>query len=215
MASWQRLLGGLAMTLVSLVVAHNLVFLATYGAGYDDALVESGHGGAWGSAVAVILAAGAGLLGLAVWRLRRLGLLAREVAPAGARLSSGPGQFAPRLVRLWLRLSTATALLFVIQENLEHRLTGEALPGLAVLGSAEYPDAWLIIAGVALAVAFVGALFAWRRDLLIARIAAGLRHLHRRSVRVAGWPVADRDGRPDSIVGRGRAVRAPPPLPAS
>ena len=82
MASWRRLLGFSAMTLVTLVVAHNLVFLLAYGSGYDEALAHSGHGGAWGTAAAVVIATALGLLGLATLRLYRLGLLAR--APGAA-----------------------------------------------------------------------------------------------------------------------------------
>ena len=210
MPRWRPWLGFVVMTLVALVVAHNLVFLLAYGAGYDEALAHSGHDGTWGAAVAGVLAGGAGLLVLGTWRLYRLGLVARTLAPTEGRLAPNIGGFGRGLAWLWLRLVSATAPLFVLQENLEHLKSGEGLPGLSVLGSAEYPRAALVIAGVALAVALVGALFRWRRNLLVARIAAALRRLRPRLARVVRRPPADRDRRPESLVGRSLAARAPP-----
>jgi hypothetical protein len=202
------------MSLVSLVVAHNLVFLVAHGASYGDALVQTGHGSAWETAVGVVVAAGFGLLIVAAWRLHRLGLLARDLGARTGRLEPATGRRVTALVWLWLRLTASTAVLFAIQENLEHQAAGAALPGLAVLGSTGYPDALVVIAAVALVVAFVGALIRWRRDLLVARIAAALR-------RVRGRPI--RSPRPTSgdlahrwaIIGRGLAVRAPPGLARS
>jgi hypothetical protein len=210
MAGLRRLHGFGAMTLVALVVAHNLVFLLTYGAGYDEALAHSGHDGSWGTAVGVVLGAGIALLLLASWRLYRLGLIARATLPPAGTYAPSAGDFGRRLVELWWRLTAATTLLFVAQENLEHQRAGEALPGLAVLGSAEYRDAALVIAGVALVVALVGALFRWRRDVLIARIATALRRLRLRPESAVRRPAATRDRRPESPVGLGLGVRAPP-----
>lgn len=212
MARLRRLSGFVAMTLVALVVAHNLVFLLAYGAAYDEALAHSGHDGSWGTAVAIVLTGGICLFLLAGWRLYRLGVIARAIVPAAGHAPGGVG-LGRRFVGLWWRLSAASTLLFVVQENVEHQRVGEGLPGLAVLGSAEYPDAALVIAGVALVVALVGALFLWRRDVLIARIASALRHAHLRPVRTVRRSVVVRDRRPDSPVGRGLGVRAPP-LPA-
>jgi hypothetical protein len=172
MTSRRQLLGFIAMTLVALVIAHNLVFLLRYGSGFDEALAHSGHDGAWGTAVAVVLAAALGLAGLGACRLYRLGLLARILAASEGELRPGASGFGRQLVGLWVLLAGATTLLFIVQENIEHQHVGDGLPGLAVLGSAVYPNAALVIAVVALAVAFVVALFRWRRDVLVARIAA-------------------------------------------
>ena len=210
MASTRRLIGFLILTLVALVVAHDLVFLLTYGAGYDEALAQSGHDGSWATAVAVVLAAGIGLFGLATWQLYRLGVVARSIDPAAVRRSSSASGLAWRLLGLWWRLYATTTFLFVIQENVEHQRIGEALPGLSVLGSGEYSDAAFVIAIVTLAVAAVGALFRWRRDLLVARIASARQAEYRLIERVLPRPAATRDGRPESFVGRGLAVRAPP-----
>jgi hypothetical protein len=170
MASSRRLIGFAAMSLVALVIAHSAVFLLAYGSGYDEALAHSGHDGAWGTAVAVVLAAAIGLLGLGAWRLHRLGVVARGLAARKRDLRPGPGGFARRLAWLWSSLAGSTTLLFVLQENLEHQHAGQALPGLGVLGSADYPHAALVIAAITLAVAFVVVLFRWRRDVLVARI---------------------------------------------
>src|SRR5712671_1976060 len=170
MATWRRYLGFPAMTLVALVVAHSLVFLLAYGSGYEEALAHSGHDGTWGAAVVIVLAAALGLVGLGAWRLYRLGVVARARAASEVGLRPGPSGFARHLAGLWGRLAGATTLLFIVQENLEHRHIGEGLPGLAVLGSAQYPNAVFVIAAVALAVSFVVVLFRWRRDVLVARI---------------------------------------------
>lgn len=215
MATSRRLLGFLAMTLVALVIAHNLVFLLAYGPAYDEALAHSGHDGAWGNAVAVVLTAAFGLVGLGTWRLYRLGIVARARAPREGGRGLRESGFARRVVALWLCLAGATTLLFVVQENLERQHVGATPPGLAVLWSAEYPNAPLVIAAVALAVATVVALFRWRRDVLVARIAAA------RSL----WPGAPRivqrhqaiwlEHRHASIIVNQFSGRAPPPLSAT
>ena len=106
------------------------------------------------------------------------------------------------------RLAAATTVLFVVQENLEHQHIGQALPGLSVLGSAEYPDAALVIGAIALAVASVVALFRWRRDVLVARIRS-VRRLPTRAPRSAPAPPG-RLGRAPA-----RLDRRPPVLRAS
>jgi hypothetical protein len=210
MASLRRTLGLLAMSVVALVVAHNLVFLLAYGAGYEEALAHSGHGGAWTTAAAIVIAAGLGLVGLALWQLYRLGLVLRDVPASEGSLDTDPRGFGRQLLGLWLRLTSATTFLFVLQENVERLRIGEAPPGLHVLGSAEYPNAILVIAAVALAVGFIGALFRWRRDALIARIAGARARWHgaRRAVerRETAWV----ERRHASIVVHQFPGRAPP-----
>jgi hypothetical protein len=212
MASSRRLVGFVAMTLVALVVAHSLVFLLAYGSGYDEALAHSGHDGAWGTAVVVIIAAAIGLLGLGTWRLVGLGLLARRLPAGHVDLRSGLSGFGRRMAGLWLRLAGSTTVLFVIQENLERQHAGQALPGIGVLGSAEYPYAAFVIAAITLAVAFVVVLFRWRRDVLVARItAAGARW--QEAPRTAGRrQSAWIEHRHASIVVHQVSGRAPPQL---
>ncbi len=197
-----------AMCLVALVLAHNLVFLAGYAYAYRDALAQTGHGDAWSAAVTTVLAAGVACLLVAFWKLRRLTALARDLAPVSADAPS-TGSFVRRWLRLAWRLALVTALLFVVQENIEHFQIGEPLPGLGVLDSSEYPNAIPIIALVGLAVAFVGALFGWRFSTLLARIRkAGVRHPHASTTRPRVTLEVDR--RPGTLLGPGVAVRAPP-----
>lgn len=212
MASSRRLIGFAATSLVALVIAHSAVFLLAYGPGYDEALAHSGHDGAWGTAVAVVLAAAIGLLGLGAWQVHRLGVIARDLAVRKGDLRPGPGGFARRLARLWSSLAGSTTLLFVLQENLEHRHAGQALPGLGVLGSSEYPHAAVVIAAITLAVAFVVVLFRWRHDVLVARItSAGAPWQNARRIVRRHTPVWI-EHRHASIVVHQVSGRAPPQL---
>lgn len=200
------------MTSVALVVAHNLVFLLAYGSGFGDALADTGHGGTWGTAVAVVLAAAFGLLALGAWRLYRLGIVVRSLATTEGSLRPAPRDFAGRLVGLWLRLTGATTLVFVIQENLEHQHAGLGQPGLSVLGSSEYPNAALVIAAIALAVAFVVNLFRWRRDVFVARIMAARAPLSRARPTIERRRAIWVEHRHASIVVHQFSGRAPPQL---
>jgi hypothetical protein len=197
------------MAAVAFVLAHNLVFLAGYGPAYGDALSRTGHTDAWTTAVLVALGLGGVLLIAATWRLHALGIL----AVASARATLEPARYrrlADHLARLWLRLMAVTTIWFVVQENLEHLGIGQPLPGLGVLGSSEYPNALPIFAAVALGVAIVGALFRWRRDALVARIAAARQRWRRTrgaTVRTSLDWVIRLSG---SLLGRRLAVRAPP-----
>jgi hypothetical protein len=197
------------MAAVAFVLAHNLVFLAGYGPAYEDALSRTGHTDAWTTAVLVALGLGGVLLVAATWRLHALGIL----AGASARATWEPARYrrlVDHLAWLWLRLMAVTTIWFVIQENLEHRDIGQPLPGLGVFGSSVYPNALPILATVALGVAIVGALFRWRRDALVARIAAARRRWRRTdgvTVRTSLEWVNRLSG---SLLGRRLAVRAPP-----
>jgi hypothetical protein len=212
MTSLRRPLEYAVITLVALVISHNIIFMLAYGAGYDEALAHSGHDGAWGSAVAITLAAASGLFGLGTWRIYRLGVLACALADTQSVIRPEPIRFVRQLVGLWMRLAGATTLVFFIQENVEHLRVGEAMPGLAVLGSAEYPYATVIVGAVALGVAFVVALFRWQRDVLVARITAARLRWRR------AWPTVEPrqavwvERRHASIVFHQVSGRAPPQL---
>ncbi len=198
------------MILVALVVAHDLVFLAAYGAAYGEALAHTGHDHGWTSAVVTVLVAGLVCLVAGLWQLRRLSLLARL---AGDRAADPPSRasFGRRWLRLAVGIAMATIILFVAQENVEHLGIGEPLPGLGVLLSPEYPNAIPIIVCVASAVALVGALFGWRFAVLAARLrATGARHL--RPSKARPRTIFEVDRRPGTLLGAGLAPRAPPPL---
>ncbi len=198
-----------SLAIVTLVIAHDLVFVAGYGPQAAAALARTGHGDGWSSAVLVAVAWAACLAGLAVWRLHQLGLVARSFEVTGGPLVPGPARFVRGLVSLWVRLALTTGVLFVIQENLEHQAIGQALPGLSVLSSPQYPDAWLVILATALAFALVVALFRWHRDALIARIAVA-RASWPRTIRMARRRLDVVERRHASIVVHQFPGRAPP-----
>jgi hypothetical protein len=197
-----------AMGLLTLVLAHNLVFVVGYGAAYREALSRSGHGGAWTTAVVMVLALGLGLLLAAAWRILGLTRQARALGPVAAAPQAQPN-FLPGFVSLWARLALAGTALYTVQENIEHVRAGADLPGLAVLAPAGGPDTVVIVAAVAAGVALVGQLFRWRRAVLTARIAAARLRLPRAAASLPR-PLQDAGRRPSSILGQRLAVRAPP-----
>ena len=201
-------MAAVAMSLVALILAHNLVFLAGYGAAYGEALAHTGHDHGWLAAVMLVLAGGLGCLVAALWQLRRLTALAGATG-AWNGPSPSPRSIARRWLRLAARLAIASAVLFVLQENIEHLGIGVSPPGLCVLFSPEYPNAVAIIVGVALAVGLIGALFGWRFELLAARIRAA-RGRHRIPPRARPRLPFEVDRRPTTLLGPGLAVRAPP-----
>ncbi len=208
MATSTAWLARLATALVALVLAHNVVFLAAYGRRYEEALVQTGHGAAWTTAFTVVPCLGLALLALGAWQLRRLSRQARSLVIGAALRDPGLGAFAAHLGRLWLGLTASTVALFVAQENLEHVALGDPLPGIGVLARNGSPVAMTVIAAVALGVALVGALYRWRRDVLIARIAAsrGRWRLQRAEPRRS----QEADRRPQRALGGSIAGRAPP-----
>jgi hypothetical protein len=201
-------LARLATALVALVLAHNVVFLATYGRRYGEALLQSGHDATWTTAAAIVLGLGVALLSLGIWQLRRLSGQARSLGAVSGLPDPGLGAFAAHLGRLWLGLTGSTLVLFVAQENVEHLALGDPLPGIGVLARNGSPVAVTVIAAVALGVALVGALYRWRRDVLIARIAAGRGRW--RLQRAQPHRSQDTDRRPQPALGGGISGRAPP-----
>jgi hypothetical protein len=196
------------MGLLTLVLAHNLVYVAGYGAAYREMLSRTGHGGAWTTAVVVVLSLGLGLLVAAVWRIAVLTRQARALGPVPVGLRSRP-DFVPGLVSLWVRLGVTGVALYTVQENIEHLRAGGDVPGIAVLMPSGGPDTLGIVAAVAAGVALVGQLFLWRRALLTARIAAARLRLPRAAASFRR-PLQDAGRCPSSILGQRLAVRAPP-----
>jgi len=203
-----RLTSSAVLQLAALVLAHQLVYLARYGSLYGEALVHSGHGDAWSAAVLTSLILAAGLVGLGLARLHRLGVLVRgATVPRRGFTGALPRR---ALLRAFLQLVALS-----LQENVEHALTGQPIPGAGILFSPEYAGgAWIAIA-VALGVSLVAALFAWRRDALLARLRAAREALPR--VRAAApWRPGALARRPvESILGRRSALRAPPAFAGS
>jgi hypothetical protein len=200
--------------LASLVLAHNLIFIAGYGSRFGAALAQTGHDHGWTVAALTSIGLAGSLLAVALQRLQQLRRTARG---AGAiRLPTEPGlrAFASRWLAWWIALTLVTAVLLVIQENLEHAHIGTALPGLTVLASDAYPNAIAIILAVALGISLVAALLGWRSSVLVARI-EGLRPKARSEAAQSLGRPDPVDRRQGSILGRRLAGRAPPFVLAS
>ena len=200
----------LAMSFATFVLGHDLVFLVTYGERYGSAMRSTGHGPIW------VLAALSGMLisvALVLIAWSRLRTLVRAVPPLGRWApvpSASPARFALGVVRLSIPVLAIALVLFVATENAEHVAAGLPAPGLAVLvGSSQYHLSLPIFLAVGLLVASIGALYRWRRDVLVER--ANATRSWRDGVPSVSRPrPVLRDRRPASIVGRRLAVRAPP-----
>jgi hypothetical protein len=195
--------------LASLVLAHNLIFIAGYGSRFGAVMEHTGHDHGWTIAALTSIGLAASLLLIALRRLSQLRHAARM--PGVETLPDEPGlrAFAGRWLGWWLALTLVTAVLFVIQENLELASVGSALPGLGILSSTAYPHAIVIIPLVALGLSLVAALLGWRTSVLIARIQAARSEARPVAVQPLGRPEPI-DLRPGSILGRRLAGRAPP-----
>ena len=134
---------------------------------------SSGHDGSWATAVVVVLAAGIGLFGLATWRLYRLGVVAR---------CDRPGRRPPFAERVRLRAATRSdsgggcsprrRCCSSSRRTSSISASARRCPASPSSDPASTRTRRFVIAVVTLAVAAVGALFRWRRDLLVARIAS-------------------------------------------
>jgi hypothetical protein len=210
-----RRLGGLVaagiVQLVALVLAHNLVFLARYGSRYNEELVHAGHGATWAAAAETSLILGALLAAAGTFRLVRIRLLLRGRPGARSLAGAMPTR---SLLAGWrdaaVVLAPLTVALLTIQENLERWAIMHRLPGPAILLTPEYAGGLWIALAVGLAVAFVVALFRWRRETMLARLRASRspspRHAATRPRRT-GVAVAPPI---ESVLGRRSALRAPP-----
>jgi hypothetical protein len=211
-----RVLGLVALTLV---LAHEAVFLARYGSIYGEALVHSGHGAAWSDAVATVLVGSVVILAGSLLGLYRLGRRVADRSTRGHELRIGVSIDLPRIGGQWLRLALgigASALvLLTIQENLEHLSAGLGLPGVTILLSPEYPFAVAITLGASLAVALVATLLSWRRQVLVRRLRALATEPRHRPARVRQPGTVQLAGRRGSILARRLGRRAPPVLRAA
>ena len=215
-----RLRLAILLALPSFVAAHDVIFLITYGArNVTVALARDGHGVQWMATVVSAAMTATFLLGLGAWRLTALSREARQLRGSHG---TGVGPHAPLRVKplvhgvlaVWPLVFVAAVSLFVAVENLERAMIGQQPPGLAVLASAGYVAAPLILAAVSGLVSLVVGLYAWRRDTLIRRIALA-RLRWGRSPRMSP-PVTDPLPRRTSLTGLRLAGRAPPllaPLP--
>ena len=202
--------GAMALQLITLVLAHELIFLVRFGSRYGEALVHAGHGETWSAAVAssVLLA-----VTLAALATARLLYMASRLRARGTR-GSLPAVGMTGLLRTWawtaVRIGCVGVALLTIQENVEHAAMGLSAPGPGILLSPEYPFGLWIVVAVSAAVAFVATLFQQRERVLLARLRAAWR--------LQGRPPASPAARrrlplvraPQSILGRCSGLRAPP-----
>ena len=165
------------LVLAALALSHELVYLLAhgFGEGYARAMREGGHDRYWTSFVLIVLVVTACLSVVAAAQWRRLRHLAADVQAGAVRLNGGGlDRFLELLGPLWLRVAAGSIAAYIIQENVETASTGAALPGLGVLGG-EHAIALPVLLVVSLAVAAVGALVRWRREVLLSRIRAAAR----------------------------------------
>jgi hypothetical protein len=201
------------LSLVAFVLSHQLVFLHTWGNAYGDALRRSGHGGPWTFAMLTVAVLTAALALAAIRECVRLAARARELENRhGTFVDERPAALLGPMLRLWLLVLPGATALFVLAENVEHLAVGAPLPGLSVLGSTEYYGPLPILMLVSLLVAFIGALFGWRRALLLARIRANRTGFVRPAPQQPSADGTLADRRPETHIGRGLAGRAPPVL---
>jgi hypothetical protein len=197
-----------ALAPASLVLSHDLSFLAVYGPEYRAVLLATGHDGRWSSTVSIVVAISALLAAAALGRLAVLWWQARGLEATFPALSGRP--LLGRVASFWPRLLLLTALLFLAQENAEHLAQGAGPAGLGPLFARGPVQPFEIVALVSLIASMVAALFLWTHAALIAGIRAALSRRHRAGrPPVAATPIRyDRPRGPLIALHLGR--RAPP-----
>ena len=210
-SGWQDRARTGALALVVFALAHNVVFLVTFGDGSGQALTRTGHGFHWTATVVVVAILALALAAAGALRLAQLSRLARDLNEGTVSIErTGTRDLWVHLVRAWLLILGCALVLFVGAENAEHIAAGLPAPGLSVLGSGGYHLALPIFAAVALVAALIDALYRWRRDVLVARIAAA-RARWARARRSASRPeIPWVERRHGAIAGHRLAGRAPP-----
>jgi hypothetical protein len=162
-----------ALSLITLVLGHQLVYLATFGAQTGAELASTGHDLRWSLTVVSAVLLAIGLVAVALRELLRLSRRARSAAGlASDPRISGVRHLARDLFALWVPTFLVAVLLFVLLENGERLAAGLPAPGLAVLGATTFHDPLLIFELLSGLVALVAALYRWRRDVLAALVRA-------------------------------------------
>jgi len=156
------------LALGALFVGHDAVYLAQYGSGdaYARAMTAGGHDAYW-SSTALVIGAAAGVI--FVVALAVLARLQRQVGEGEARAAPAGASYLHELGGTWLRLFPTVAVLFAVQENVEHFAIDGDVHGLAVLGGTTVLP---VLAATTLVLAALGALLRWRIRALAARLAA-------------------------------------------
>jgi hypothetical protein len=170
-ARWAGRLRLGVLTVVALLTAHTAIFAAQYGSGerFAQAMSASGHDIWWAPASLAVLCIGFVLLVQTVGGLAHLELRARRTPSGATRNWADLPSIWSTIVSIWRDLLPLVAVLFLVQENIEHLLSQGHLLGLEALGGPEYPLALPILAIVTLALSVLGALVHWRVAVLRAR----------------------------------------------
>jgi hypothetical protein len=200
-----------ALAPASLVLVHDLAFLAAYGAQYRAVLLATGHDGRWTSTVTIVIAVSVflGVVGLA--RLGSLWLQARSLERVrGHPLKTDVHGYLRIMARIWPWLALVTAVLFLGQENLEQATLGAPLPGIEPLLAGSSVPPFLVLASVTFVLAALGALLLWGHAALIARIAAALGTLRPARAAMAPRRPAAPTGAPSRVMALNLGRRAPP-----
>ncbi len=212
-----RRLRFLAVALVGLVVSHDGVFMAQYGVADPGALPGTGHSYWLAFGVLSLLAAGVPLVASAML-VRALHRRLRGEPIPGPLPELPATSYLTELRSLLPRLFITITGCFVVQENVEHVVSGQGLPGLWVLSWPEYPMAIPVLFAVSLVLALAGAWIRWRCVNLVRRllaVAAWRRWLRAHAIRPGvAWgtlPVRVVTGR---LLARRLAGRAPPAVAA-
>ena len=170
---WLRRARFLALALVGLVVGHEAVYLAEYGATYQSTAAATGHGYWLTFALLSLIvggiplaAAGVGLIRLRV-SLRRLA--GDAAALARARSTNAAPSYLSEFTGLFPRLYVVIVTGFTVQENVEWLVSGHGVPGLWVLSSGAVLP---VLLAISVLVAVAGAWLRWREAVLERRLAA-------------------------------------------
>ena len=207
----RRTLGAMLLGLVAYFLAHQLVYLRTWGSAYGEALRRTGHGDAWTLTMLTVMAVAAGLTVVALVEVVRLTQRARAAERHGQlQPDERITNLANRFVRLVVVVAAIAMTLFGIGENLEHAAAGAALPMLGVLGGTEYDAPVPTLLVISVLVAAIGAIYGWRRAVLMARLRLVRARFSRPSPLAAPRARLGSDRRPETHIGRGLAGRAPP-----
>jgi hypothetical protein len=172
-----------ALVIVTLLVAHDAIYVLRYGtgSGYASGMAATGHG-YWDAFTAWGLASGGALL---LGALATLSRLARSVGPTDAPTAVRT-TWATEIAHLWPRLLIAVTVGFVLQEGVEHAVLFGHLPTIDEIAVALGPSSAGPLALVTFAVAALGSVVRWRVAVLRARV--GGRGSQRTRVRASSSP---------------------------
>jgi len=212
---WLRRVRFWALALLALVVAHDAVYLAEYGARYHAELANTGHA-YWLTFAPLALVVGGVPIGAAVAGLFRLRTSIRHIGasaePDPRRWDRPAGRpYLGELVGLLPRLFLVVVVGFTLQENGESILAGHGIPGLHVLaGSLTVP----MLVTISFLIALAGAWLRWRESVLVLRLKVArqlARRLHSRADHAAPrWGEIAAVVAHGWIIARRLAGRAPP-----